>query len=177
MALIISLLTLLGVGPANAYSLEGYRWGGTPSSGCCAYLYYSEPSDTGWVYGVDKDAMHGAESAWNASAANVYYVNNGSPNIDFNDTVNSTVNWDGMTYYQTLSNGTFSYSQALVNGYYLINDPAWVAQGVAAHELGHVLGLAHASGCVLMIWDTTDRQNCGISGPVQDDVNGANALY
>lgn len=177
MALIVSLLTLLGISSAYAYNLEGYRWGGTPSSGCCANLYYNEPSDTGWVYGVDKDAMHGAESAWNNSPANVYYVNNGSPNISFNDTVNSSVNWDGITYYSWNSDNTFAYANAYVNGYYLINYPSWVSQGVAAHELGHVLGLAHSNGCVLMVPDTPDRQSCGISGPTQDDVNGANALY
>jgi hypothetical protein len=43
---IVSLLTVLGIGSAHACNLEGYRWGGTPYSGCCAYLYYNEPSDT-----------------------------------------------------------------------------------------------------------------------------------
>lgn len=165
---------LLGANTASAYNLEGHKWGGTPNSGCCANIYYNIG---GFHYGLDSPAMTLSLDAWNASAANVVWVGNGSPNMTVKDVYDSSVAWDGMTYMQWLSNGTFSYVTSELNGFYTEGYAGWVIEGVAAHELGHALGLAHASGCVIMVADTSTREACAINKPQQDDINGVNALY
>ena len=48
---------------------------------------------------------------------------------------------------------------------------------VAAHELGHALGLGHYSGEYLMEPADSTRFNYGIYSPQADDVNGVLDLY
>ncbi|OCC09512.1 matrixin family metalloprotease [Streptomyces sp. PTY087I2] len=76
------------------------------------------------------------------------------------------------------------------NGYWAETNTAWLnryytdsysgakKQSVYVHEVGHALGLAHRSSCVIMHPTTSVRYDeCGRSTPAQDDINGANALY
>jgi predicted Zn-dependent protease len=64
-----------------------------------------------------------------------------------------------------------------LNYHFTRSDSASTIKGIAAHELGHAIGLAHTSGCVLMTPYTSTRNSCGIYGPVSDDINGVNSLY
>jgi predicted Zn-dependent protease len=168
----VGLLSVLGVGPASAYHLEGPRWGGTPTSGCCANIHVQYASG---FYPDDQVAYNSAIIAWNQSAANVLLVS-GSSKLTIDDVINNSVTWDGITNY-TYSGSSFTAANVLLNYHFTIGYDSSKTKGVAAHELGHALGLAHTSGCVLMTPDTPTRSSCGISGPTSDDVNGVNHLY
>lgn len=176
---VMMLVTVFGIGPAMAYNLEGARWDNTPTSGCCATIHVQYSS--AWYPG-DSAAVDNARGAWNASPANVW-LDNHSGALTADDTYNSSVGWDGITYWGTHGCGflwwgtCFSYANVYLNYYYTRNYSSSSTQGVAAHELGHAIGLAHTNGCVLMTPNTGDRNNCGIYGPVSDDVNGINSLY
>ncbi len=170
------VISALGISPAGAYSLEGLRWDNTPTSGCCAGINVQCQSAMAFI---DIAGWDNARWTWNASPANVTLYN-GSGALTVDDVSHDTVGWDGITYYAGVwcSTGTyFQYASLYLNYYYTRNYSAATIQGVAAHELGHAIGLAHTDGCVLMTPYTNTRDSCGIYGPYQDDVNGVNALY
>ena len=51
-------------------------------------------------------------------------------------------------------------------------------KSVAAHEIGHLLGLNHVNIRALMYDNTSGRYDSyNISTPQQDDINGVNAIY
>jgi len=165
---------IIGIGsPAFAYSLEGGRWILQPYSGCCLQLNVQYASS---MYTVERTGWDNGRQAWNSSSANALLYT-GSSNLTVNDVYESTVSWDGLTNYNIDGSGYFTYANAYLNYYYTSGDSSATIQGVAAHELGHALGLGHTGGCVLMTPDTNTRRSCGITGPVADDDNGINALY
>lgn len=172
-------LILIFTAPAFAYSLEGPRWSSQRSSGCCATFNLQYASA---FYSGDRAGYDNARSAWNGSPANVLF-NSGSSSITADDTNNSSVGWDGITNYHWSACGflwlskCFDYAHVLLNYSYTSHDSANTIKGIAAHELGHAIGLGHTNGCVLMTPYTSTRNSCGIYGPVSDDVNGVNSLY
>ncbi|QGN58599.1 hypothetical protein [Nostocoides sp. HKS02] len=94
MALSVCAALFLGsAAAASAYVLEGARWGGTPTSGCCANLHVQYASS---MYTIDRSGWDNARAAWNGSAANVY-LTNASGALTVNDSYASTVAWDGIT--------------------------------------------------------------------------------
>jgi hypothetical protein len=51
-------------------------------------------------------------------------------------------------------------------------------QAVAGHEMGHVAGLAGVSTSCVLMNDWQDLwADCGVNIPVDDDIQGINALY
>jgi hypothetical protein len=162
-------LFLVFSGNALAYNLdEGARWYGTPGSGCCASInvqfnsFAKSYDRTGAQYGV---------SAWNASPANVVF-NYASGALTIDDVNQCGVGWDGITYWGKNVFGYFMYANIHLNYCLTQSESITQIQGDAAHELGHAIGLDHASGCVLM-----EASGWCAVVPKQDDINGANALY
>jgi len=162
---------------ASAYNLEGPKWGGQPSSGCCAnlgvqYNYVGQSYDaTGLFLGF---------ASWNhsfGSGVNVQISTVSSSVWTVQDTYNSGVSWDGMTSLNVGLDLNFSAAALWMNSYYTGTYAQPTVNGVAAHEIGHSLGLAHSNACVLMQPSTLLRNVCNVYGPVQDDKNGVNSLY
>lgn len=175
--LLATALMLYASEAALAYNLEGPIWANQPSPGtCCAYFYVYNTNS--W-HGSDYQDMGQAISNWSNSIAPIYmYWTSGSKLITAQDTINSGVSWDGITYYQTNIFNKFTGAQVYLNFYYTQSYPAGKTIGIGVHELGHALGLAHASGCVIMVADSYDRWDvCGIEWPQSDDTNGIWAMY
>lgn len=163
--------------PARAYHLSGPYWFGNPAPGpCCAQLTVQRAAQ--FYSGDAADFDYGLGTWNNSSALLVFSYASSSPFI-VDDTDNSSVGWDGITYWTTSSSNGHQFTSVHIylNYHYTQYYTASEAGAVAGHEAGHGLGLAHTSGCVLMTPYTSDRQACGVNVPQADDVNGANALY
>lgn len=170
-------LLFVSVQTAFAYVLLGGRWPNQPTSGCCASLGVVV---AGPMMGHDMEAWSDGLSAWNNSPANIIYnsVGFGQSSILATDTSNSSVTWDGIATLNPCLSCTYSSANLLLNNHYTRNYSLAQTQAVAAHELGHLAGLDHADGCVLMNPYTNQRWNtCGVNQPTNDDVDGVNALY
>lgn len=119
-------------------------------------------------------------SAWNSSAALVYFTSQSSSGqVNMTDEY-TTDSWDGLIQITPCSGSGCSYQYAnLYLNYRLTQTYSnGEIQSVAAHELGHATGLDHASGCVVMQAYTNIRWgSCGVNTPQTDDINGVNAQY
>lgn len=172
---------------AQAYNLFGGKWSGKPAPGvCCANFYVqlltpmSSKGLTGWQNAI---------SAWNGSSADVVLYTISSSVIsagEYNFGTNSygCNGCDGITNLNPCYTcSTYIGASLYINTYYTSQSQYTnaVLQAVTAHEFGHLFGLAHSNGCVLMNpytfgsgsrWDS-----CHINTPQNDDSNGVNSLY
>jgi predicted Zn-dependent protease len=96
--------------------------------------------------------------------------------------------WDGYapTSFSCGSSGiTGVNNEVQINTYYTDSYGTYKRESVIGHEIGHYLGLAHvgsastACASVTLMNPNTPRRydDCGVVGPVQDDITGVNALY
>jgi hypothetical protein len=157
--------------PALAYNLEGQRWAGTPTSGCCANLTIQFIH-----FETGLDNAYGNWANYNGVDSNVNWYS-GSSVATADQTFNGGVSWDGITYYNFDGSNNFTSANAWLNDYYASGYSLQDRIGVMSHEAGHQIGLAHGSGCVLMVPDTPTRSSCGVWTPQTDDLNGAKAVY
>lgn len=170
----MALLMVLTIAtPSYAYSLEEARWNNQPAPGtCCAHINVGIESGDAAV----SNAWANGISAWNSSPAYIYYDRPSSYKVGLAEINDGSTSADGYTSYY-YSFGYFYSMSAWLNFAWISNYDAAKANGVGAHELGHVAGLGHTGGCVLMQTMTETRSSCGITGPVADDRDGINALY
>ncbi|HEY7342232.1 MAG TPA: matrixin family metalloprotease [Ktedonobacterales bacterium] len=153
----------------NAYATEGIRWVDN------WHIYYTMKP----MQSYDSQAWTDGVWAWNNSAAPVFFYGGGSQIImfDANDGANGYSGWT--TWGVNTFNCTYpsGYNQLKVanvklNYYYTQSYSPTARKGVAAHELGHALGLAHASlTSSLMYYAST------ATVPQSDDINGVNYIY
>lgn len=171
-------LFLVGGGDALAYNLLGGRWQNSPTSGCCLSLRVAfQPGLTSY----DPQGWSDGMNAWSYSAANLSYGQVGfyqPADVAAYDENNSADSWDGLTVLYPCNTCTYTAADVYLNAYFTHAYPRGEIQAVSAHELGHVPGLAHNTGCVLMNPYTSERWGtCGVNTPQSDDINGVNALY
>ncbi|WP_209907898.1 matrixin family metalloprotease [Paeniglutamicibacter psychrophenolicus] len=133
--------------------------------------------------------MTTAASRWTATSSPVtIYKATASTATHFQvNTANfGNTHWSGRApSYATCANGYYTRAIPLqLNTYYLCSYNAQRKAMVAAHELGHNLGLNHvgreSDACaVVTLMNPFDdvRTNCSVYGPKADDVRGINAKY
>jgi hypothetical protein len=136
---------------------------------------------------ADNNDMFWGLVGWNYASVGLQFSDPGTSSpLTVQDTFNSGVSWDGITNYGSSFTGNggrvgvcyfLSSATVFLNSFYTQGYSDSTIIGVAAHEAGHAIGLAHTNGCVLMTPNTGTRINCGINTPQTDDINCARAIY
>ncbi len=131
-------------------------------------------------------------NAWNNDPyAPVYFIRySGGNHVEMWDQNDGNDGYDGYSWRDTTSfgcnvNGTtlyiIAYAAAYLNTYYTNQSQytcGGAVQSVAAHELGHDVGLGHDPNENQLMYVTTDRWWVdGINSPQSDDNAGVNAIY
>lgn len=163
------------------YILNGTYW---PNNFAIQYIKDSMTSkdSTGFTNGIN---------VWNNdSYAPVYFVKySGGNHVEMWDQNDGNNGYDGYSWQNTSSfgcnaNGTTVYityyAAAYLNTYYTNQSryTSGAVQSVAAHELGHDIGLGHDPSENQLMYFSTDRWWVDkINTPQNDDNAGANAIY
>jgi hypothetical protein len=172
-ALMVTLMLGLFIGVASAYTLLDRRWPETLVPAIYYYDFsgYSEvvPASDSWCTTPIRPNLY-KHVHWTSAYVFVHQLNNPG------------VSWDGATQlYPGPSGPEYTGADVYLNHYYLAGYVSEARQSVIAHEFGHVLGLGHELGAVLMNpWTFGTGSRWGtyhVHTQQQDDINGVNAIY
>lgn len=155
---------------ARAYELLGGQWPGISSLGFCISSSYSG-SDAAWDTGLYYWDYLSSEFGYHTSC-------NGNK-VSLLDANYSQVSWDGLAELipSPVSN-PYTGAAAYLNYHHIQDYTTTKIASVAGHELGHIFGLAHESGCVLMNAATSVRYtSCGVWYATSDDRDGVSYIY
>lgn len=136
---------MLSTPTASAYNLTGAHLPNPRFTGRISQTYNG--SGAAWGTGI---------SAWNGTLTPILISKPISPTplsptlpITLYDANFSDVSWDGIANWSP-ANGTIQGTSARLNYYYTNNYETNKKKGIAAHELGHLIGLTHIDACYLM---------------------------
>ncbi|MDR0491403.1 MAG: matrixin family metalloprotease [Oscillospiraceae bacterium] len=168
----LAIILLLSVcTQASAYSLWGYKW----ASKTIIYKHVSgtsSDSTTAFASGtIDFNSKTNVTLAVSSVTTATLYL------TDFNATF---VDWDGLTSITSSSGSYFSMVYCYLNTYYTAGYSTNMRRSVAAHELGHALGLGDLGTAfnALMNGYTPYRFTYwGVYTPQADDISGVNSIY
>jgi hypothetical protein len=160
--------------PTLGFVLLGGQWADEDS-----ISYFTEAG------GVTATAFVNAKNHWNAATPTITFVSGseGHEDVTFRAVNNGTVPWDGATNISPncCSGANYTSAVARLNRFYTDGYVAGARQGVASHEMGHVLGLDHTCDCDRIMnpftFGTDSREAFGARTPRPDDKNGVNAIY
>lgn len=161
------LATSLGIAhapKAEAYAFTTCRW---PSASISYANQASGASGTAFANGASSWSSRTQVSLYSSGSSNFFFIRN---NLGGNG-------YDGYTNWDCGASGTFR-STASLNGHYTDSFSSQRRQAVAAHEIGHGIGLEHSGSNALMYTSASQfYSNTGKYYPVTDDINGINARY
>ena len=178
MGILVLLLStfLWSVIPVSAYNLIGYYWEGHVLPDPLYFFIEDDVSTESWTgwYNGHEEWNEAQNSPTNfALTDNIYYAL-----VDAFYSYDSVMGISGQTWYSPSSPGDITSASVTLYEYITNGYPYYKRVSVAAHEFGHVLGLAHNSGAYLMESSDYTRYNTyGIYSPQTDDVDGVNYLY
>ncbi|KJR42179.1 Peptidase M10A and M12B, matrixin and adamalysin domain protein [Candidatus Magnetoovum chiemensis] len=187
MARVLGLLICFIIFNCNeifAYSLMGYKWENKTAT------FYVDYDNGGQYDSAFKEALDAWNNLSNFEYSSIDAYSNPCSKNNQNGygflTTNCLSQWDTQTLAVTrtwydVSNGTITEADILFNSkdanwaiFHGADDVKYDFRRVAAHELGHALGLDHPSTSnALMYYKYSDT----IETPQSDDINGIGALY
>ncbi|MGV3733795.1 MAG: matrixin family metalloprotease [Microcella sp.] len=155
--------TLAGTAAANAYVLSGCKWPGAniKYSNYTASLYYTASSQAAanWTTATDVNLSTGSGepfSIWD--------------NYNSSGAVGTTVRSCNIF-------GHYTSTAVYGNTFHMAALSANCKRLVYGHEIGHALGLNHASGNVMMYSSVSVCTVNGVYTVQPDDRNGVNSIY
>lgn len=166
----VSVLILPMAPEARAYATEGCRW----RSGGVTYQNHM----TGGAVTPSANAL----ANW-TNATVITFIAQSNPDFSMNNGGYGATGWSGLTTYRCSGGYFLKGTLVQMNSYYTSAYTANKKQSVIAHELGHVIGLAHrsTSGCsgrsLMYPYDDGRYDSCGIYKVQPDDASGAAAIY
>ncbi len=167
-------LALILIPQVFAYHFLGGRWPDQKVSNLKNYVYSPSPVEAEYIY---------AMKSWNDASTPAYFVRVMYWQLYVNSVAvdEPEVDWIGITAISPSPyEYPYEYADVKLNLYYVSDYSSEKTQAVAAHEYGHVLGLAHefSSPRVLMYpYLNVFYDIYGVYTPQQDDINGVNSLY
>ncbi|HEV7664139.1 MAG TPA: hypothetical protein VGQ62_11435 [Chloroflexota bacterium] len=206
LAVVMLLATVVAPLSASAYYM-GWPNGHWPYSGGGLHVHYSRGC-AGTFYGAAGDAASG----WTATPTPIWYDEVGSPPcnggvyngyVDIYSTYQPSVSWWGWAQAYTLHtvcdfwffgclsshqvldpswNETYAAGQIMLNTAKANSGNYFLQVGDVTHEMGHILGLAHAGaycGCgdPNSYYSIMDYLNWSYNRPRTYDINTINYLY
>lgn len=153
----------------HAYNLEGCKYKTMP-------VAYGN-SGSGDYY----SAFNAAANSWTNTPTNVWLQLGGANSTLQLFTENDgNTGHDGWSTYDCVG-GYMLDGRAASNTNYTNGYNFWGKQQVMAHEVGHLLGLAHNNPALcsvpIMYYSSARYFTCGFILPQQDDINGVKSLY
>jgi predicted Zn-dependent protease len=176
-ALLLVLLAAILAAPPAASAGKGLRWADST-------VTYRDKSK-----GADKKAVRVAIAWWNDAPGTFRFApatGGDRADVTIRSVEKQGVGWDGLAEYALNRRGYISSATLSLNDVFLSDqDPEYVAE-VAAHELGHAVGLPHlADDCSLMYPSGSVATRCPDGagagrfscGPQPSDVKSLLARY
>lgn len=155
----------------NAYVHTGSSWDNSKVRSIHAFKDGNATTNSIWSSAI---------TDWNNAGTPASFINGSrtSQDIRLSSIHDPATDNDGRAmWYFNGDHYTYS-AYSWINTYYTNNYSSLKARSVASHELGHILGLEHETGAVLMNGNTADRYDrYNIYRPAADDRAGINALY
>ncbi|WCR25818.1 M57 family metalloprotease [Paenibacillus thiaminolyticus] len=174
--LLNTFICSLAYASSSSYSYNGYKWGKVSNLNVCMDPSTKDKTSSGDTYSsISNDAF----SKWTSGLNN---------KIMFSDTKSScqiyvqsysygNIDWIGQaTYVPTVPGGsTFASVSIQLNRTYMDNYSFEYNRGIAAHEIGHSLGLSHVIDTSQIMCPLIDGRTVSI--PNSGDITGVKRLY
>ena len=199
--LLVIAITIISAEEVHAYSTLGYKMYGAWTN---EYYYVSDSiveyngstvnygtiansAVYQWNIAIDSAPGHSLD----INLSQTYNSSSPSTRVVISPLDRGATGWRGITYFYgynasshswyLISSGVgpntdYNSGSAIINLYYVHDNPSWKIQNTMMHEMGHIFGLAHAtvSGPLMYEFSATYTY---LKIPQYDDINGVRSIY